>query len=252
MARSLNFTGRKDIKLKYVDIRIEQSDDLLTFSSNLQLDHYKFPADARVYIEAYRGLSALWKRFDFGRVGLFEAPEDRSLNDFDHPEGILFRVKVSADGEHQGRLLGNADGIRPKRPGQDKQPGVPLIDVDSAPMKGALWCIRYPEFDSDMPTLVMNEKIDDWNSRARDPLFRAVVLPEVMRQILTRILIIDAEISDEDEPDCWQQKWLRFAESLPNISDHPEPLQAMEDLMDRVELSDWIEDAVNAFGKSQD
>lgn len=249
MPRTFNYTNRKKIPRENVSIRLLRVESDLRFAFDLRLDNDEFPSDARVHVEAYRGLSALWKRFDFGRFTLIQPPADLSLNEFNHPEGILFRVKISAEGEHKGRLLGEADGIRPQLPDEQNLPAISMIAVDAGPLGGELWKVQFPDGESDMPVLVINNRIDDWSSRARDPLFRAIVLPSVMRQILTQILIIEADIGDEENPDSWKQRWLLFAEQLPNMSTHPDPLQPTADPMEMEELTEWIDEAVSAFGK---
>jgi hypothetical protein len=247
MPRRLNFTGRKKISLSDTRVRLIRSGESLRFDAELNLDHYSFNPQARVHVEAYRGLSALWKRFDFGKVGLRSQPDDRSLDEFEHPEGILFRVKVSSEGERLGCLLGEADGIRPQLPNENQIPSIPLIDVDRGPLGGEPWIVTFPDGAAGMPHLIINDRIEDWNSRARDPLFRSLVLPAVMRQILTQIFIIDGDLGIEDDPDDWRQRWIRFAEGLPNIGGPPPPLDSGEDLGNRDDLTGWITDSVSAF-----
>lgn len=248
MARRINFTGRRKIAQSDVRIRIEQHQEKLTFQAEIDLKDYDFPSDARVFVEAYRGLSATWKRFDFGRKGLQQPPSDLSLNEFGRAEGILFRVKVTAATENRGRLLGEADGVRPQLPGEDPRPVGPLIEVDRAPLAGEVWKLEFPDSSSGMPKLVMNEQIDDWHEKARALSFRALVMPTVMRQILTQILLIDRDVGDEDDKNCWQQRWLRFAESLPGVLEQPGPMDEDNELDSATVVTEWIDDAVAAFG----
>ena len=249
MARRINFTGRRKLMLADIHIQLDQKESDLSFRANLRLDDYKFPHDAHVFVEAYRGLSALWKRFDFGRIGLRQTPPDLSLTEFDHPQGILFRVKVTAASENRGRLLGEADGVRPQLPGEDERPSTPLIEVDREDMKGELWRVAFPEGGAGMPTLVMNADIEDWNTKARDPVFQALVMPAVMRQILAQILIVEPGAWDETDPTCWQQRWLQFAESGPGMMNHPD-CDADDAVNDKhAKLMEWIDDAVRAFGQ---
>lgn len=249
MARRLNFTGRKSIGHADVRIRVVQVSGQLGFTAEFNLDSYRFPADASVYVEAYRGLSALWKRFDFGTVGSLHPPQDMSLKEFGHPEGVLFRVKVTGVGEHNGRLCGEVDGIRPQLPGENDAHPQPLIDVDKGPLGGELWQVRFPDSFSGMPHLILNERIEDWHLRAKDPLFRALVLPTVMREILIRVLILRTDLLESDSEQHWPRKWLTFAATLPGVGSAPDPLGEAEDLDEREDLNDWIDQAVSAFGQ---
>src|SRR5688572_26183115 len=118
MPRRLNYTNRQKIKRQDVSIRLHRNAQGLSFNADLRLAEYKLDRvtpPPRVFVEAYRSAAALWKRFDFGRVGTVRAPEDCSLNEFGVAEGVLFRVKVSAVGDDTlGRLVAEADAIRPQ------------------------------------------------------------------------------------------------------------------------------------------
>lgn len=81
-----------------------------------------------------------------------------------------------------------------------------------------------------------------------EPRFRAMVAPAAMRIVLTRILVIDLgeNIDDEDETK-WCNRWLRFAQSLPGVSDRP-PLEENNGRLQNLEVvEEWIDSAVNAF-----
>lgn len=248
MPRTLNFTGRKKIFRDDIDLRLVSAGKELSFRAQLRLSSYKFPDDAHVYVEAYRGTSTLWKRFDFGRVATCSAPEDCSLDEFETPDGIRFRIKVTAGGENSGRLLGHADSVLPLLPDQEKRPPLPLIDVDRGPLKGAPWKVAFHENNCDLPTLVINDQIDDWHGWARNSQFRSLVMPAVMREILTRILTIEDEVDEEDDSEDWRKRWLEFAEQLPHMGPPPGNL-SQNDSDERLdEIMDWIDDAVSAFG----
>ena len=130
MARRINYTGRKKINRGDIEIRVHANANGLTFDAELsRLGEYKLDPQARVYVEAYRGASTMWDRWDFGRVGLLTPPpiEQRTLDKFGGADGLLFRVKVSADGEALGKLLAEADAIRPLLPDDFDGHGDPLM-----------------------------------------------------------------------------------------------------------------------------
>ncbi len=253
MPRTFNYTGRRKILREHVTIRIVEKDGSLGFTADLRLKSYNFPSDAYVYLEAYRGITA-WKRYDFDRVGLIDSKDVRSLDEFGRPEGILFRVKVSATGEHQGQLLGEADGIRPERSDDTKLPVSGLIEIAAKDLGGEPWRLEFPDSGLGVPILYLNDRLEHWQVIAIQPEFRQWTAASVLRQILTWILIIDADVGEEDdeggaEETDWRQQWLKMAESLPGIETHPEPLKDGEDLVDRADISDWIDRAVSGFGK---
>ena len=131
MPRRFNYTDRQKINRDDVSISLHKERRRTRLRRELQLADYKLDKitpPPQVYVEAYRGAWALWKRFDFGRFGTIRPPDDRSLDEFGVPEGILFRVKVSATGDDAlGRLLAEADGIAPRLAGELDSHGQPLI-----------------------------------------------------------------------------------------------------------------------------
>ena len=116
MIRRLNYTGR--IKIFRSDLRLATREvgGALSFDADLRLIDYELPAEALVFVEAYR--QTTWMRFSFGTVAAMQPPVDRWLHEFDSPDGILFRVKVTqAKDEHV--LLAVADRIPLAQPDQN-------------------------------------------------------------------------------------------------------------------------------------
>lgn len=246
MPRRLNYTGRKKINRSDARIRLRKNGDGLSFDADLRLGNYGLEAvtpPPRIYVEAYRGASTLWKRFDFGRAGTMQPPADRSLHEFSVPDGILFRVKVSAEGESLGKLLAEADKIHPRLPGEQEDHGLPLIEHVAADDIGdEVWRI---DFSGTLPLLKINDRVYMGHEQfLRDPHHRAQVMPAVMRQVLTRILVIDGDIGDEEDEDDWRGRWVRFASHLPGVGDC---VGVRDDDTSLESVEDWIDLAVEAF-----
>src|SRR5688572_6879666 len=118
MIRRLNYTGRIKIHRADVLLATRELDGVLVFDADLRLQDYELPADALVFIEAYR--QTKWMRFGFGTVATLQPPppEQRQLTEFESPEGIRFRVKITqAENEHI--LLADADRISLSQPEGD-------------------------------------------------------------------------------------------------------------------------------------
>lgn len=247
MAKRLNFTGRQKILRKDARIRIQAHPGDLSFTAALNLDDYKLDPDASVYVEAFRSVSTLWKRFDFGRVARIQPPADSALNEFVRPEGILFRVKVTGA---DGRLLAEADQVRPLLPDDADQENDALISIVPSKSLGVeIWKV---DFSDDTPQLLINDLLEDWKDVARDQRFRSLVTPVVMRQVLIHMLLMDGGIGEEDDPTCWQQKWLLFAGQLPGVSECPGVWDEKSPSSSRSEVEEWIEEAVKAFCATTD
>jgi hypothetical protein len=250
MPRRLNYTNRKKIKREDVTIRLHREGTGILFDADLRLGPYGFgrlSPPPQVFVEAYRGASTIWKRFGFGPVDKLMPPEDRSLDEFGAPEGILFRVKVSAgQGPFAGRLIGEADGIRPVMPDHEDLPKQPIIDhVPANDIGDELWRV---DFGGTNPLVKINDKVPTGVEQFLvDPTYRAVFAPAVMRQVLTRILIIDRDNYDDEDEGSWQVRWLRFSSALPGMGDVPEAEEAEQRLTNLREIEDWIDRAVEAF-----
>lgn len=234
MIRRYNYTGRKAINRSDANMRIEENP--LRFQAGLALADYGLPADAKVFVEAYRQTN--WMRFDFGTVGTVKAPGDLRLAEFDTREGILFRVRVTATADPEARLLAEADRISPihiQATGEETRE--PLLPIKPADLGEEVFRVDF----SDRPILLINNQFGDWRALAHSPFFVCMALPQALREILTRVLHVDRYF-ETDDPDEWRARWLRFAAALPGSSEPPE--EEEKDSFD-----DWINEAVAAFAR---
>jgi hypothetical protein len=175
-------------------------------------------------------------RFSFGTVAQPGAQDDLVLDEFDSPEGLLFRVRVTSQIESKGLLLAEADRIRPRSAELEEEIRMPLLTVKSSDdLDQQLFCV---DFEAD-PILLINSKVGDWRATARDPVFASLSYSATLREILTRILIIDEYMETEDDED-WRSQWLNFAGALPGV---PE----LSENSDEDTLEDWINEAVESF-----
>ncbi len=235
MIRKFNYTGRK--KIRRSDVRIDllrDDDNRRFFNIGLQLEDLELPETARVYVEAYHRSGYL--RHDFGTVGKLRIPADRTLGSISASALPLFRVKVVDKTGTHGRILASVDKIRPAS--EDNQPvdSRSLLFVEYDDLGHTVWQL---DLDGDWPVLRLNHTVEEISLIASsDNRFLSLVYPEVLRQILTRILIVD-EHTDPDCDDDWPSLWLKLASSLPGMS---VPFQAS-----KAGRQAWIENAVEAF-----
>jgi len=111
----------------------------------------------------------------------------------------------------------------------------PLLPVQfSAELDQQPWRIS---FEADTPVLKLNNRIDGIEKLATtDPLFFALVYPAAVREILTRILLIDQQAAGDDD-EAWASHWLRWASRYTTM-----PPPDSED-----DAPQWIDDVVAAF-----
>ena len=87
------------------------------FEAVFELDGCELPAEALVFVEAYR--QTTWMRWAWGTVGALQPPANRALAEFDSPDDVLFRVRVTSPGtpeEPHGLLPAEADRVRLRSP----------------------------------------------------------------------------------------------------------------------------------------
>lgn len=235
--RRLNYTGRKRIRREDVRITLYELDgSSMRFDAKLNLQPYRLPEDALVFVEAYR--QTTWMRFSFGTVGKTRAEDAPVLTEFDTPEGVLFRVRVTAVHEPRGKLLAEADSIQPRKLDDEEQRRIALLPVKPDPDLGdEVWRVDF----SDPPILLLNSDLADFAAVLRSPAFVSLVYPAVLREILLRVLYGEHP-REVEEDDDWRAQWLRFAVSLPGMSMEVPANEADPDKKDR-----FIDEAVRAF-----
>ena len=234
MIRRFNYTDRIRILREDVLIQLRQTDGWLAFDATLILGDYGLSEEALVFVEAYRQTS--WMRFDFGTVGAVIPPQDCRLSEFDSPDDILFRVKVTqASDTHV--LLAEADLVPLERPEESDDKRVPLLPVKPHPLGDEIYRV---DFSDDRPRLLINNAAGDWRAIAKSPAFASLVYPNVFREVLTRVVMLDGH-DDESEPTNWRSLWLKLAESLPGVGDCPSSTDPEDERLD------WIDSAVQAF-----
>ena len=247
MKRRINHTGRKRIEREHVTIELrpaEGNEAPIFDLTRLDLSDYEFPADALVRVEAARSNAA--QRWDFGTVGSIAPPSDGERRITEVDAAAPFRVFVVA-GDDSGRLLGHARNIRAVQPVES------LLHLKESDQLGAeVWRIEF--HDSGPPVLLINRNIEGISRIVTDdPSFYALVIPDVLRAVLTRIVIIDQQERDDDS-DGWYIDWLTFAQDhAPGGKEAP----ALHDIHDAdddqiEEAREWIDDVVRNFAAAKD
>ena len=242
--RRLNFLNRVKIQQQDIRIRLDVNGPVKRFRAELQLGEYKFPPDARICVEAKQLLETI--RYEAGTI---ESPVPATFHDCSRLRGerIIFNVLV-LDAE-TARILGSASAVRPLKPDdQEDENSIPLLPVDaSGRVSPLVWQIDYTDTDqeghSDAPVLKVDSDAAKQSAAffMQDPTVRALVLPSAMREVLTRVLVIDRSEYDP-ESRSWRSSWIRFATRLAG-EEPPDP-----DAPNGIEEADvWIGRAVSAL-----
>ncbi len=240
MIKRINRTRRKRIERRNIDLRlrIAAGGEAPIFDLGLDLLEYNFPPDSPVRLEAWRGNTV--QRWDYGRAGMLTPPPENERRLTDVPAGAQFRLFVVAD-DGSGLLLGHAPNVRPVLPLDSR---LPLEESDQ--LGEEVWRV---EFDGDdgHPVLVVNSAIPGISDAVRhDPTFRALVMPEVFRAILTRMVLVDrADAADEEG--AWAD-WFAIAGAYQPGLEPPAlgPAAPIEEVED---TRAWIDAVVGALAK---
>lgn len=241
MKRHINHTGRKRIEREHIEIRLrpKEGDAPQIFDlAKLDLSSYGFPPGALVRVEAAR--SNAGQTWDFGTVGNIRELSDAERRITGVDAAAPFRVFV-VDSDGSGKLLGHARNIRAT---QDSES---LLHLEESGELGAeVWRIEFHA--SGQPVLFINRNIEGISGIVTDdPSFYALVIPDVLRAILTQIVVIDPQEMDDDGGG-WHIDWLNFAKGYADGKEAP-ALRGIHDADDDQikEARGWIDEVVRNF-----
>jgi len=238
--KRLKFLSRKKILQNDVRITLEVRGRTKRFTAILSLGEYGFPPDAAIVVEAKQLLERL--RFDFGTVAVPRTPAPIDISRLTG-ERVVFNVLVLD--RASARKLGSAETIRPNARPEEDETQVPLLPVDaSTRIAPLLWKVDYTENDrdghTDAPVLVVDAVAADRSAVTfmDKPGVKAMVLPAAMREVLTRVLLVERSEYDATSV-AWRNSWLRFAARL--VGDPP---PSADGAAFHVDAGDWINTAV--------
>lgn len=207
MIKRLNFTGRVKIKQSSVSLKIINSGTPnVAFSCSVDLNEYKFPDDAEVYIDVYRG-SYIRKRFQFGTVKSTKPLVNIEIREFkDFP---VFNFKLFVVDTRKGfkQILGLTSPFNSFYDGSFNSEKS-LLPVKYVNNINQIWKIDY---ETERAILLLNsEKRNMPDLIKNDKFFRYTVLPAAFREILFKLFIVEGVPEDEEENDSYKGKWLSF------------------------------------------
>ena len=230
MTRTMRPTGRR--KLKRSEVRFFLNRDHAgppTFEANWEIDSKFYPDDSHVYVEA--SVANTLQRFSFGTLEDIKPPENRSLDKLDLTSSVKFTVYIVDQTETAGRLL--ASGIFRANDDDIEEGSRPLIAVKTYDLGQQVWKV---DFSQESPELVINQNIPDAIHRIQtDLLFQGLVLPAMLKSILTHILW-----NEERDDESVEAAWIHIAEELGDKLPNTE---------DPVKLNDWIDGVVDEFSR---
>ncbi len=244
MAFRFNFTGRKRVleaeakihvikDAKPLKVRLEQ-----TFSGRSQYA----PGDM-VMLEAIRRTKL--QRCSLGSIGNLQ--NDAEFSAFPNGKEVYFRLRIIDPTTH--RLKGLAKALKDADKEQIPTDIEPLLPVAlSQPADGLgdrFWKMRL-EQESDPVLIISSKKFSSYDP-VKSVEFKALILPEVLRQVLAYAFILSSPSGDFPE---WSAKWKTFVSINLGVDGCPEKCPGQDDLESYIsETSRWIDDACRAFAR---
>jgi hypothetical protein len=241
--RTFNYTGRSRIKKDSIRIDLEKEEEELISGLEIQLDTDKVESthkEAQVILEG-RYLTE-YERFELGKVSDLDSYYELEFENPIYAESLIFRlIVVGLD----GRILAQADKIRPKKEETQDILKVDLLDLG----RKAVWEVQY-RGRRGAPVLVLNSSIPGIkNALKKDSDFRLSILPNALRDILFQLSFVE-DIEDPDDASVeWHQEWLTFSEEVLNV-EPPESLDYDGSNNRREELETWINDNIATLGST--
>ena len=215
---------RKNIKKQdlFLDI-LEEDNSLFVKIEIYNLSDYKFPDNAKIFLEAYNKLDI--DHIDLGEIKSFSQWRKKRLPSFEVPQRrkIQFRVKVVDT--KTWHLLGLAENLKERRYADS------LLSIQTDNKINTVFKVLWD--DPDNPVLIINQ-----NLRESLTDIKPLLAETVFREILCGLLL---QKEGPDEDDLEDHKWIQFAKKYkPKIG-------LME--LDIEEKKEWINNVVNEFSK---
>ena len=146
------------------------------------------------------------------------------------------------DEKGNGRILAVADRIQPRRSEDEPVDKICLLPVDFVDLGNCVWRL---ELESDWPSLMLNNRFDKIRELARsDHSFFSLVYPEVVRQILYKIVVEEDHTDPQSDPDDWRSLWLTFSRDILGKSILPPSGESEPIIQEKMK---WIDDVVEEF-----
>lgn len=238
---TLNFTGRQEIDRSRVQVRVREADGkVLLDVMDLNLAGLDLPDSAAVAVEAYR--QTVKVRVPCGSVNVLERPQDVHLSAFDIADNIQLRVRViGSGGASHGKVLAVADHLRGVA--HEDQDSEPLLKLQRAELGDLVWKFG---IDGDRPVLYVNKYLQNHDGLINSEQFKALVLPEFLRQVA---LWIARNIDDAQDPHSTMSHWLTYLASIDvDLSELDEIMELGADDPSSSDVIDlWAAGAASAF-----
>lgn len=172
----------------------------------------------------------------YADLGSVASPDvtPKQLNELANDSALRFRVIFFEPLD--AKIVAAADNIKAL---DDSELSQSLVSIQPGELSGPLWKLELSESSSEnLPVVHVEEQLyPSAKVAAMNPQFVSFVLPEVLRQIATRVAL---EWDDIDREGSWLGRWSEFLENL-----NPNSIVELEE----EKRLDWADECVELFCK---
>ena len=244
MAYRFNFTGRKRVLEAEAQIHVIKDVTPLkvmleqTFTSS---GRHIYDESDIVMLEAIRRTKL--RRCSLGTVGELQKDTIADFPDFPNGKEVYYRLRIVDPVTHKLKGLAKTlkDADREQKP-TDVESLLPVeLSQDDDELGNLFWKVM---FESEGPILIISSKKFNSYEPVKSPEFRALVLPQVLREVLIYAFIHFASSGRFPE---WADNWLIFVAVNLGVMGGPEKEPDALDENYIQETMRWIDDAVRSF-----
>lgn len=231
MQRNYNFTSRQKVNRDEVSFSfVDAQASPLVFNVVFNFEADKYSKEAHLFIEAH--VKETRQRFDFGTISQPTSPDDLTLDKLDPTGNPIFEVLIV---DQHGSILAIGNGM--KAYDDDDKERRSAIAVLSRPLDQLSWKVDIEK--NQQPELIINSRIPDFMEKIKsNALYRGLIIPAVMKQVLTCYLL-NNDSDDTDDEDRYRKQWLELAEDYND--QRPDEEDSMYTKMN------WLDDVITNF-----
>jgi hypothetical protein len=170
--------------------------------------------------------------FDLGTAAKLDTTQ-QVLTELATDAAVRFRVMFYEP--HDSKIVAAADNIKPI---DEDGSSHSLVSIQPGKLDGPMWKLELSDVTSEnQPVVHVEEQLfSSAKTAVSSAAFMSLVLPEVLRQIATKIV----HTADEaDLESSWIGKWVEYFAKI-----NPNPLEELET---ESEKSDWVDDSTRMF-----
>lgn len=238
MSQTINFTGKKEIPEKDIQLDIDSNGDSVEVVYSIESNNIEDLEDLKLVIQGnYRGELSRYEREDLSEDGAVDGKYSLDIPYIEKEQSgsLTFNIYF-VDGNLISRYCEHISVSK----NENRKTILPVVPGDTG---RKFWNIEYSDYQEG-PVLVLNEEIAEVSTtniknEATSPEFIFKVYPSIVREVLNKLVYELGVYSVEATSSNWTEDWMRFAEI------HSEDIPELEpEHRNPEEVSNWIDEVI--------